>query len=181
MAANEVPTATLWSSVNGSSWARGVLTGPTEPSQAMGVAEWHNTTVVVGSVGEGANERAAAWVSTAPESAFRPVLVPAIPGAHSMSMVTAGALGFFAVGGENGKVAFWSSNDGNHWTEDVNAEKTVSASVDPRINALLVEGDVVYAAGSARVGSSTEAAVWTSGDGINWHLVGSAQTAFAGE
>ena len=107
--------------------------------------------------------------------------VPAIPGVASMGLVTAGPLGLFAVGGTNGKIAFWSSTDGTHWTEAVNAEKIVSASVDPRINALLAEGDVVYAAGSAQAGGSTEAALWMSGDGINWHRVDSAQAVFGGE
>ena len=181
IAADGGPTATLWSSANGLRWARTPLTGPTEPSQATAAAEWHNTTVVVGSVGVGASQRAAVWISTAPGSSFRAVSVPAIPGVASMGLVTAGPLGLFAAGGANGKVAFWSSTDGTHWTEDANAEKIVSASVDPRINALLAEGDVVYAAGSTQAGGSTEAALWTSGDGINWHRVDSAQAVFGGE
>jgi hypothetical protein len=94
--------------------------------------------------------------------------------------VAQGALGLFAVGTVDGKLAFWSSTNGVQWTESAQAERVIGASQTSRVNSLLAEGDIVYAAGTTSAGASTEAALWSSGDGINWHQVTSAPTSFTG-
>jgi hypothetical protein len=97
-----------------------------------------------------------------------------------MSTATAGALGFFAAGRVGSHLGFWSSTDGIHWSESTDAERVISAAPGARINTLLAEGTAVYAAGSVTSGAFSPAALWSSGDGLNWHQVTSAPTSFSG-
>jgi hypothetical protein len=66
-----------------------------------------------------------------------------------------------------------------------NATRVIGGAADPVVSTILAtanvaSANVVYAAGSVRSGTATNAALWASGDGLNWHLVGSAPRAFAG-
>jgi hypothetical protein len=74
----------------------------------------------------------------------------------------------------------WYSNNGTRWTRLATAERVINGATDPHINSLLEAADGVYAAGWERDGNRIDAAIWTSGDGINWHPVLTAPTAFAG-
>jgi hypothetical protein len=175
-------TATVWSSATGASWRATALTGPQVDSQTGAATSWRQGTVVVGSVGRGADSQAAVWMASAPGAAFVqvPIAGPSTPGS-AMSSVSGGALGLFAAGSANGHVALWYSSNGQRWTELTAAERVIGNADGPHIQILLAgrEGNV-YAAGWERSGSSIVAAMWSSSDGINWYSIQSARPAFAG-
>ena len=180
ISAGGVPTATEWTSPNGTTWtASAIATGGT-PSSALAATEYRGETVVVGSLGSGANQQAAAWVSRSPGAPFSPVQVPISAGPSSMSLVAAGALGIFATGTVDGRFAVWSTADGRNWGEQPSAERTISSVPGTRVWTLMAEGDVIYAAGSADNGPASAAAVWATNDGLHWHRIGTATSSFSG-
>lgn len=179
------PVATVWSSPDGHHWAASALSsggGPSSgsPSQATAAAQYRTTTVAVGSTGQGDGAQAAVWLSPAAGQPFVAESVPASRGPSSMRLVTAGALGLFAVGSVAGRFAMWSSTSGQQWSELPDAEKVITSSPGAQVNTIIAEGDFVYAAGSVLAGSTLQAALWSTSDGINWHLVSSAGSAFSG-
>jgi hypothetical protein len=97
-----------------------------------------------------------------------------------MSAVTAGSLGLFAIGSLNGKPALWSSTNGLRWALSSEFGDLAGGAVDPVVDAVLATNNSVYAAGSVANGTQTDAALWASGDGINWHRVSQADAAFGG-
>ena len=167
---------------DGTAWRATALTGPTVDSQAAAAATWRTGTVVVGSVGAAADRRAAVWISPTPGAPFAQASGAALLIPNSaMTAVTSGTLGLFAAGTAGGRVAMWYSSDGHHWTSLTGADRVIGAAEDPHVDTLLATANEgVYAAGWVRNGSSTAAAVWSSGDGINWHAVLSAPAAFSG-
>src|SRR5262249_22189271 len=98
-------------------------------------------------------------------------------GGASMDTVAGGALGVFATGSADGKLAMWYSTDGQHWPRLSRAEKVIGGADDAHITTLLVTPRGIDAAGSVRDGPHTDAALWTSGDGIDWRQVRTATTA----
>lgn len=174
------PTATVWSSPDALVWTAGTLDPSGAPSQAAAAARYRNTTVVVGSTGEAAGQQAAAWGSTGPGTPFTPESVPASNGPSIMKLVASGPLGMFATGTVDGRFAMWSSTNGRQWSELPGAEKVIGSTSGARVDALLVNGANVYAAGSVQPGATQQAAVWSSSDGLDWHLVASAATSFSG-
>ncbi len=128
--------------------------------------------------GQGANRQAAVWVSPMPGAPFGQVAFTSAPGSV-MDDVSAGTLGLFASGTEDGQVTIWTSGDGQRWVPSPNATKVIGGAADPVVSTILAStngasANVVYAAGSVRSGAATNAALWASGDGLNWHLVSSA-------
>ena len=180
LSATGAPSATVWTSADARSWRATPLEAPPALAQALGAAQYHGVTTVVGSVGEAANQQAAAWYSPTPGAAFVPADVPLTTGASTMSHVAVGTLGTFATGTADGRFAMWSSSDGRHWNELPDAEKVITALPGARVDTLLAVGDSVYAAGSVRRGPWTEAALWASSDGLHWRMVTTAAAAFSG-
>jgi hypothetical protein len=186
LAADGSTTATVWTSADGAAWTAQALTGPQVDSQASAAATWRTATVVVGSIGRSPNRQAAAWISTAPGAAFvevaadQPGASNLLTGDAAMTTVAGGPLGLFAAGTVGGHVALWYSSDGRRWAQLTGAERVIGGATDPHITTLLAAPDGAYAGGWERNGSAIAAALWTSGDGVNWHPVLSAQTAFAG-
>lgn len=176
----DAPDATVWSSPDAVSWTPASLGSATEASQALAAARYKELTVAVGSTGEGADQQAAVWTTSPSASGFIPESVPASNGPSEMTLVTAGSLGLFATGTVDGRFAMWSSTNGRQWSELPSAEKVIDASPGARVNALLANGDNVFAAGSLQSGPSIEAALWTTSDGLHWKLVGSAAASFSG-
>jgi hypothetical protein len=175
-------TATVWTSSDGGSWHATALTGPQVDSDASAAISWRQGTVVVGSVGRGADSHASVWIASAPGAPYVQVPTGGLSTSGSaMTSVAGGALGLFAAGTANGHAGLWYSSNGQRWTELMGAERVIGSGDDPHIQALLagLEGNV-YAAGWERSGSSLVAAMWSSSDGINWHPVSSARPAFAG-
>jgi hypothetical protein len=174
------PTATVWTSATEATWTAAPLPSPGTPSEANAAAEYRGSTIVVGSVGSGADRRAAVWISSGDGGPWQAVPVAPSGGESYMTSATAGALGFFAAGRIGSHVAFWSSTDGAHWSESTGAERVIGAASSARVNALLAVGTTVYAAGSVDDGAFTAAALWASSDGINWHPVLPAPSSFSG-
>jgi hypothetical protein len=194
--ASGTPSATMWSSPDAMGWtasplagagASGAAGGPARggasgggPSQAVAAAQYKAATVVVGSIGEGADQQATVWLSPSAGAPYTTQSVPLSTGPSVMSLVTAGSLGMFATGTVDGRFALWSSTNGRTWSELAGAEKVIDASPGGRVNALLASGDLVFAAGSMQPGASPQAALWSTSDGLNWHLVSSAAPSFSG-
>jgi hypothetical protein len=182
LAADGSSTANVWTSRDGTSWRSTPLTGPQVDSEANAATTWNTATVVVGSVGRGNDSRAAVWIAAARGAPFVQVASGALSvGQSAMTSVAGGPLGLFAAGSADGHVAMWYSTNGQRWTSLQAADRVIAAATDPHIDALLVgtQGSV-FAAGWERSGSSIVGALWSSGDGLNWHSVSSAHAAFAG-
>jgi hypothetical protein len=174
------PTAAAWTSADARTWSVAALTSVSGPSQVRSAARYKSATVTVGSTGVGGSEQAAVWMSPAAGAPFVAETVPPTDAPSSMSIVAAGALGMFSAGSVDGRFALWSSTDGRQWQEVPAAEKVVESSPGARVNAMLASGVNIYAAGSVQLGSLRQPALWTTSDGINWHLVSSASPSFAG-
>ena len=142
-----LPVATAWTSPDARTWSGAPIVAGGMASSALASAQYRGETVVVGSVGAGANRQAAAWISSSPGAAFAPVSVPLTGGPSGMSLVAAGALGLFATGTVDGRLAVWSSTDGRLWQEQPGAEKVIITTGGAQVTALLAEGDTVYARG----------------------------------
>jgi hypothetical protein len=95
------------------------------------------------------------------------------PGAV-MDSVTAGALGVFASGTVGGQLALWYSTNGTAWIQLTKAESVINSSPGAVVREILETQAGVYAVGSVLHADTTDhvdttdAALWTSGDGINW-------------
>jgi hypothetical protein len=181
LAADGSSTATVWISPDGSSWRAAALTGPQVDSEVDAATSWRGATVVVGSVGRGADSRAAVWLSTTPGAAFVQVAPSSVAaGQSTMSLVSGGPLGLFATGQADGHLALWYSSNGRRWTRLTRAEHLIAGADDAHVGSLLANSQQgVYAAGWQRQGSSMVAAVWSSNDGINWYPIASGRAAFA--
>jgi hypothetical protein len=175
-----LPTATSWSSPDGITWKATALTSAGESSQITAAAQYKETTVAVGSTGEGANQQAAVWMSPAPGSPFAPESVPTSSGPSIISLVAIGQLGMFAAGTVQGRFAMWTSTNGRQWSELPGAERVIGNPPGARVEALLANGSTVYAAGSVQSGPHLQPAVWATGDGLDWHQVTSANPSFDG-
>ncbi|HEX4865780.1 MAG TPA: hypothetical protein VFV02_17055, partial [Acidimicrobiales bacterium] len=96
-------------------------------------------------------------------------------------LVTAGNLGYFAAGTLGGQPAIWYSTNGLQWSISAQATKFFDGLDNPRINALLATPGQVYAAGSVGDGAATDAALWSTQDGLNWRAAQPPVGAFSGQ
>ncbi len=174
-------TPTVWSSPDGLTWKARPLADSAIDGAVGGAALYNGETVVVGSVGTGTSEHAAVWLSAEPGAPFNSVTVTAPAGPSELSAVTAGPLGFFATGTENGSFAMWSSVSGQLWTLNAGADQSVGTIPGAHVNTLVSIGTTLYAGGSIPDGPTTQAAIWSTQDGLNWNLIGRASRAFASE
>jgi hypothetical protein len=138
--------------------------------------------VVAGSVGPATDRRAAVWISPAAGASFTRVVSAALSTDDStMTLVTSGPLGLIGAGTTAGHVAMWYSADGRHWSRLGGAEQLIGAAADAHIDTLLATtNEGVFAGGWDHRGSSIEAALWSSGDGIHWRRVDAARPEFGG-
>ncbi len=182
LAAEGATTATVWTSADGISWRADALTGPQVDSQADAATSWHGGTVVVGSVGPASDRHAAVWISPGAGAPFVQRTSPALLADDSeMTLLSSGPLGLVGAGTAQGRVAMWYSADGRYWTRLSGAEQLIGAADDPHIDTLLATTDEgVFAAGWDHSGSSIQAALWSSGDGIHWRQVQQAGPEFGG-
>lgn len=196
--AGGVSEATVWTSPDALRWSPTALRGGAG-GQARAATTWGARTVVVGSVGSGPAAQAAVWISPNPDASFRPVprssafAVPAgttpDPSAGSalakgdsaslattagpgavMDTVTAGTLGVFAAGTVNGRQALWYSTNGTSWQRLTKAESVIDKSPGAVVRQVLETSLGVFAVGSITHDGTTDAALWSSGDGIGWRL-----------
>lgn len=205
--AEHTTDATVWTSPDALKWTATALRGGAG-GQARAATDWGQETVVVGSVGSGPAQRAAVWISPNPDASFRPVPrsaalevpagTPPDPSAGSaepsggsaslattsppgavMDSVTAGALGLFASGTVAGQFALWYSTNGSTWERLTKAEGVIDSSPGAVVRQVLETPMGVFAVGSIQNDGTTDAALWRSGDGIDWRLVSGVQS-FAG-
>lgn len=187
-------TAMAWASPDAQSWNGQPLTGNGVFSQANAATSWKSGTVVVGSVGQGANKHAAVWISASNGTPFAaaPVSDSSTSGSEAgipsnspptseMDLVTAGDLGYFAAGTLAGQPAVWYSTNGLQWSLSAQATRFFGGLDNPRINALLATSGLVYAAGSVEDGTATDAALWSTQDGLNWRSAQPPEGAFSGQ
>lgn len=174
------PTASVWTSADAATWSVAALSSAAGGSQVDAAARYNGVTVAVGSSGVGDSRQAAVWMSASSGAPYVAEPVQPADAPSSMTIVAAGALGIFSVGSIDGRFALWSSTDGRQWDEVPAAERVIEGSPGARVNAMLAAGDNVYAAGSIQSGPLQQPALWSTSDGFNWHLVGSAEPSFAG-
>ncbi len=175
-----LPEPMTWSSPDGVTWQAKPLPGAPLVGTINAATLYNGETVAVGSIGTGASEEAAVWFSAEPGAPLTRVAVSTGTGASQMSAVTAGPLGFFAIGTFNGSFAMWSSVSGQQWRPNAGAQRVIDASPGAKVNTLVSVGTDVYAGGSVPNGPTVQAALWLSGDGITWSMVGQSSRAFAG-
>lgn len=170
-------TAMIWQSSDARSWTAQPLTGT--DGQALAATTDGTRVVVVGSVGVGAGQRAAVWVT--PPSGGTPVPVSdqasfrsavgsrssAPAGASTMDLVAAGTVGIVAAGSVAGQTAVWYSSNGTTWAQVSDAERLIGRR-GATLTALLVDPNGVLAAGTARSGTQTVGVLWDSPNGIRW-------------
>jgi hypothetical protein len=193
--ADGTTTATAWSSPNGLTWTSTALAGA--DGRALAAAAWGTRTVIVGSVGRGSTERAAVWINQDPGGAFSLVppdaamlataeplrsggAAPTPTGSVSMDVIGAGTQGVFAAGSVAGRQAVWYSTDGTDWVRVAGAEHTIDGTPGAVVTSLLVTPDAVLAGGTVQDGTQTDAAIWTSSNGISWRRFGSEDNPFVG-
>jgi hypothetical protein len=176
--------ATVWTSPDATRWTKSTLPMPAGAGagSADAATNWGSRQVVVGSVGTGANMRAAVWVSPRSGQPFLAVTNSpafAAPATTSglgqagavMDAVTAGALGLFASGSVNGKATLWYSTDARQWQILAGAQNVVDQAPGAVVNAVLSTPAGVFAGGSYTSGTGLSAALWYSSDGIHWTTV----------
>ncbi len=175
-------TATVWTSADGASWQADPLTASKVDSQVNAATSWREGTVIVGSAGPATHRRAAVWVSRAGGASFVEASSSALLSPNSaMTAVTSGPLGLIGAGTSAGHLAMWYSADGQHWTTLSGADRLIGAADDPHIDTLLATtNEGVFAGGWVHSGSSIQAALWSSGDGIHWRRVNAAPSGFGG-
>ena len=180
LAADGSTTATVWTSLDTARWSAASLTGPQVDSQANAAARVRATTVIVGSVGSGGDQTAAVWVSAAAGAPFREVPATDLPsGTGPMTAVTGSGLGWFASGLMAGRATLWYSSNARNWSVLKAADGVIASATAPHIDALLATANGVFAGGWEQDGTHTDAAMWASNDGVNWHPVLTAASAFA--
>jgi actin-like ATPase involved in cell morphogenesis len=166
--------AAAWTSTDGLAWTR-------VKSAAFGGSgdQVMNKAVAVGSaiIGVGYDTEAgdaAVWLSDG-TSWTRVSGQPDLGGAGSQRMraVTAGGPGLVGVGFESngGEVdaAVWTSPNGTDWTRE--RDGALAGPGEQSMSSVIQGGPGLVAAGTADRGQQTDAAVWTSADGVAWSKV----------
>lgn len=175
--ADGTTTATIWTSQDGQRWTREALSGV--DGRALAATSDGSATVVVGSVGSGASQRAAVWMTPPGGGTPQPVADQASlqsgvgsrstesAGPSEMDLVAAGTIGIVASGSVAGQSALWYSSDGSTWSQEPSAERLV-ADRRARLTSLLVYPGGALASGVAQDGTEEVGVMWSSADGIRW-------------
>jgi hypothetical protein len=159
---------------------------PGTDGQALAATVSPEETVVVGSVGLGAQRRAAVWTAPSPAGPYVSVPDSAAlsagdgPGGAVMDLVSGGTVGYVATGSAGGEPAVWYSKDSTTWTQEPSAAKLLDGTDDTTIRGLAVLPQGIFAVGSWRHGTQTAGGLWYSSDGIRWRAATSASDPFVG-
>jgi hypothetical protein len=174
--------AAVWTSVDGITWSRVPHDDAVFPQGWItSVTEGGSGLVAVGSAGE---DSAAVWTSV---DGFVWIRVPhdeAVFGSDVMNSVTAGGPGLVAVGEDNGNAAVWTSAEGATWSRVPDDESVFGDLSAPfggpgvlSMNSVTRGGPGLVAVGS----DDSDAAVWTSVDGVTWSRVPDDDAVFGGD
>jgi len=107
------------------------------------------------------------------------------PENQGMASVVAGGPGFVAVGydsssGDGEDAAVWTSPDGLTWTRVPHDQAVFGGADSQWMNEVAVGGPGLVAVGIASSDRDTDAAVWTSPDGLTWTRVPHDETVLGG-
>jgi len=106
-------------------------------------------------------------------------------GDQGMYAVAGGGPGYVAVGwdasGDDLDGAVWTSPNGASWTRVEQDEAALGGAGDQGMYAVAAGGPGLVAVGWEGPAGESDAAVWTSPDGLAWTRVGREDDAFAGE
>lgn len=143
--------------------------------------------VAVGLDRSGGDEDAAVWTSVDGLHWARAAHDEATfggPGPQWMNAVAAGGPGLVGVGsdasGGEQDAAVWTSPDGLAWTRVTHDEATFGGSGDQWMNSVAADGQGLVAVGGDISTGESDAAAWTSVDGIAWARVATAGEALGG-
>ena len=185
--------AAVWTSPDGVTWSRvphddavfGSASGPTALRIDSVTAGGPGLVAVGSEFSDAAGLDAAVWTSPDGVSWSRVPHDDAIFGGYNnqvMEWVVAGGPGLVAVGwdlsGADGEPAVWTSADGLTWTR-VSGPVAPSAG-DQTMLSVVAGGPGLVAVGSEYVSAGSDAAAWTSVDGLTWAQVPRDDAVFGG-
>jgi hypothetical protein len=184
-------TAAVWTSVDGVTWSRvahdEAVFGGEGPLEMVSVTAGGSGLVAVGSAGSDA----AVWTSPDGITWSRVPHDEAVfggEGSSTMRGVTAGGPGLVAVGSAGSTdrdAAVWTSPDGITWSRVPHDEAAFGGAGTQRMNSVAAAGPGFVAVGFDESdpdpfpwGYATDAAVWTSPDGLLWSRVAHSDAVF---
>ncbi len=181
--------AAVWTSDDGGlSWDRfdpgSNAMGVRGDQGVRGVTTTGSKVIAVGYTRQAGDADAAIWTSSDAESWT--LLVPSdLSELGDQQMITVTTLdGLFVAGGfsesPESKDAFvWTSTDGSDWKRV--DDDSLGGDGDQQINAIVTGGPGLVAVGQESIDGDTNAAVWTSIDGISWERVQDPAGVFQGD
>jgi hypothetical protein len=178
--------AAVWTSLDGFTWSRvphdeGVFGGAGMGSVTVGGPGL----VAVGSSQPDNGGAATVWTSADGVTWLRVPHDEDVFGGAEMSDVTAGGPGLVAVGVDDySDRAVWTSSDGITWLRVPHDEADFGGEGDTWMNSVTVGGPGLVAVGAEtqwhEESGDSDAAVWTSSDGIIWSRVPHDEDVFGG-
>jgi hypothetical protein len=164
-AGGAVPKAAVWTSPEGITWSRVPGHEAIFDDAAMRAVTAGGPGLVA--VGDSADD-AAVWTSSDGITWSRVPHSEAVFGDAGMNGVTAGGPGLVAVGDQGGSAGVWTSLDGIIWSR-APQEEAIFKGEGTRMKSVTVGGPGLVAVGEdGPLQDDTDAAVWTSPDGITW-------------
>jgi hypothetical protein len=177
------PDAAAWTSADGETWTRvphdeTVFGGTSSQGMSAVVSSTSGVVAVGWDYSVGPESSAAVWVSA---DGFAWTRVPhdeAVLGGTGSQLIlalTAGGPGLVAVGWDNGggdsDAAVWTSVDGLTWSRVPHDEAIFGGDGNQYVYGVSAGGPGLVAVGRDASPDDSDAAVWTSPDGVNWTRV----------
>ena len=157
----------------------GAVTSSTEPPTSTTTTEVATTTEAPTTTTTTTLPAEPVWMRVADDGAV-------FGGADDQGMmgVVAGGFGVVAVGydysGGDGDAAVWTSGDGSAWSRAAHDEASLGGNGDQEMTNVAVGGPGFVAVGW-EYSEESDAAVWTSGDGLAWTRVPHDEGVFGGD
>ncbi len=174
--------AAVWTSVDGITWELTPNHGDVfADGQMASVTVWASGFVAVGNVEQDDGFEAAIWTSPDGITWDRVPHGAALFGEARMQDVTVGGPGLVAVGDVESGAAVWTSVDGITWIRAPHDPAVFGSDSDLSMDAVTAGGPGLVAVGLDWSGGSTaDAVIWTSVDGIVWDRVPHDEDLFGG-
>ncbi|MDQ3659873.1 MAG: adenylate/guanylate cyclase domain-containing protein [Actinomycetota bacterium] len=183
--------AAAWVSVDGLTWDRAEVPeeqGDNGTQEMRGVAALGDDLVAVGEDGLAGNYDAAVWFSEDGRSWRRRAQPPEVlggPGEQIMTSLVASDAGFVAVGWSTVRsdldAQVWTSQDGMEWNDLSYDEAVFGGDGDQLLWGVELSRGTFIAVGRDDFGGGSDAAVWTSEDGLDWSRTPSDESVFGGD
>jgi class 3 adenylate cyclase len=183
--------AAAWVSDDGFAWHQAEVPEQQrdQGTQEMrGIAARGNNLVAVGEDGLSGNYDAAAWFSkdgTRWQRRPQPPDVFGGPGEQIMTSLVASGSGFVAVGWSTVTsdldAQVWTSEDGMEWSRLSYDEAIFGGAEDQLLWGVAFSEGTFIAVGRDDDGGGSDAAVWTSEDGLDWSRTPSNESVFGGD